>query len=158
MACELLRREFSDSAGNEFLFTTRQLSASKALDLQVELINKLGNTVFPFIDNRYNFTDIVNFMAYADNKVVTELVKRVVCMSNKEGVEITNALFDTHFNGELMMLCKVFAFVLEANFQSFFKQGLEMNVQFKSAEEARLKAEELKLQKAALTSPENSPT
>ena len=145
MSCELCSREFENSKGEVILFTTRQLSATKSLDLQVELINKLGNTVFPFIDNRYNFGDIVSFMASTDNKVITELVKRVISNVNKEGKQIIPTLFDFHFEGELMLLCKVFAFVLEANFQSFFKQGLEMNAQFKLVEAARLKTEELKL-------------
>jgi len=157
MACELCTSEIKNSQGEPILFTTRQLSATKALELQVELINKLGNRAFPLIEGRYNFADIISLMAQADSKSTVELIKRVVGYSNKDGKEIIPALFDLEFNGDLMLVCKVFAFVLESNFKSFFMQGLEMNEQFKSAEEARLKAEELKSQ-AATTSPENSRT
>lgn len=144
MATELLTREFADSKGNEFVFTTRQLAASKALDLHVELIGKVGTKAFPFIEGHYNFGDIIAFMGSNDNTVIVDLMKRVITMANKEGVEIKPALFDHHFNGELMLSCKVFAFVLEANFKSFFKLGIEMNEQFKLAEVARLEAAELK--------------
>ncbi|HEI0612411.1 TPA: hypothetical protein SIF59_004294 [Escherichia coli] len=143
MACEVLTREFENSDGELKLFAVTQLAASKALDLYVELMNKVGTTVFPLIDNNYNFTDLITFMrANADNKVITDLLKRGVCMAHCEGQEIKPAFFDITFNSNLMMACQVFAFVLEANFKSFFKQGLEMNEQFRLAEVARLKAEE----------------
>jgi len=142
MACELLQREFKNSKGEEVLITTRQLSASKALDLHIELISKLGTNVFPFIDNKYNFGDIIALMNHADNKVISELMKRVVCMANFEGKEVTPALFDIFYNGELMLVCKVFAFVCEANFYDFFKQGLEMNEQRRLEAEAQSKQEE----------------
>ena len=157
MSCELCSREIENSRGESILFTTRQLSATKALDLQVELINKLGNRVFPLIEGRYDFPDLVALMAMTDNKTIVELFKRVISNVNKDGKQIIPQMFDIEFSGELMLVCKVFAFVLEANFKDFFMQGLEMNEQFKSAEEAQSKAEELKLQQAT-TSPENSPT
>ncbi|QQV88366.1 putative tail assembly chaperone protein [Erwinia phage Fifi44] len=146
MACELLTREFKTSEGVTKLFTTRQLAASSALDLHVELIGKVGTTVFPLIDNNYNFGDIIAVMRQADNKVVTDLMKRVICNANIEGQPITMATFDIHFNGELMLACQVFAFVLEANYKAFFKLGLEMNEQFKLAEAERLEAERLAME------------
>lgn len=158
MSCELYSREITNSRGENILFTTRQLSASKQLDLQVELIVKLGNRVFPLIDGRYNFTDLVGLMAMADNKVVVELFKRVISNASKEGVPLQSVMFDMEFDGELMLVCKVFAFVLEANFKSFFEQGKEMNEQFRLEEEAILKAAEQKLRTPAQTSQETSPT
>lgn len=143
MACELLKREFKNTKGESKLFVTRQLSASKALDLHVELIGKVGTSVFPLIDNNYNFSDLISIMRQADNKVVTDLMKRVICNAAVEGQEISSATFDIHFNGELMLACQVFAFVLEANFHAFFKQGLEMNEQFRLAAAARLEAAQL---------------
>lgn len=137
MACELLQREFSNSQGDAILFTTRQLSASKALDLQVELIGKLGTTVFPFIDNKYNFADIINLMRQDEKSVITDLMKRVISNVSVEGIELKPALFDLHFGGELMLAYKVFAFVCEANFYDFFKQGLALS------EQRRLEAEAL---------------
>jgi len=142
MACELVQREFLNSKGETVLINTRQLSATSALDLHIELIGKLGTAVFPFIDNKYNFGDIIALMSRADNKIISELMKRVVCNANIEGQEIKPALFDLHFNGELMLICKVFAFVCEANFFDFFKQGLELTEQRRLEEVAQSKKEE----------------
>lgn len=144
MACELLTREFANSKGEMKLFAVRQLPASKALDLYVELMNKVGTTVFPLIDDKYSFNDLITLMrANPDNTIITELIKRLVCMANFEGKEVAPVMFDIHFNGEQMLLLKVFAFVLETNFQAFFKQGLEMNEQFRLAAAARLEAAQL---------------
>lgn len=130
MACELLQREFTNSEGNPVLVTVRQLAASKALDLHVELVGKLGSRIFPFIENKYTFGDIIYLMQQVEHPVFTELFKRVLSLhSNMEGQEIKPALYDMQFNGEMMLACKVFGFVLEANFLDFFKQGLEINEQ-----------------------------
>lgn len=137
MACELLQREFTDSQGNQVVVVTRQLPASKALELYVELMGTVGTVAFPFIDNNYDFGNIIAFMRQADNKTIVDLMKRVVCMSIIEGQEVRPAFFDIRFNSELMLICKIFAFVLEANYIDFFKQGLEMN------EQKRLEAEEI---------------
>lgn len=136
MACELLTREFKTSGGEEVVVTTRQLSATKALELHVELVNKLGHTVLPFIDNAYNFGDLLQIMkSHHEHGVISEIIKRVILNAAVEGKQVTSHGFDLIFNGELMLACQVFAFVLEANFQSFFKQGLEINEQRRLAVE-----------------------
>ena len=136
MACELLQREFTNSKGNPVLVTVRQLAASKALDLHVELVGKLGTRIFPFIENKYTFGDIIYLMQQVEHPIFTELFKRVLSShSNMEGQEIKPTLYDMQFNGEMMLACQVFGFVLEVNFLDFFKQGLEIN------EQRRLEAE-----------------
>lgn len=143
MACELVTREFNNSAGEPKLFTTRQLPADKALELHVELVGKLGSSCFPLIDNNYNFGDLITVMRANEHPAVSEFIKRVVCFANYEGSEIKPHNFNLSFDGELMMVCQVFAFVLEANFKSFFKQGLEMNERKRlAAEEQSAKAEQ----------------
>ena len=128
MSCEYISREINDSVGEPKLFTTRQLSASKSLDLYVELMNKVGTSVLPLINNDYTFGDIITVMrANQDNKIVVELMKRTICLATIEGKEITNAMYDLHYDGDLMLACKVFAFVLEANYKDFFKQGRDLN-------------------------------
>lgn len=129
MACELKSREFENSKGDKLLVSSRELAATAALDLHVELIGKLGTSVFQLIDNKYEFGDLINLMRQAENKVITELVKRVVCMATVDGKEIRPALFDMTYSGELMLVFKVFAFVCEVNFNDFFKQGLAINEQ-----------------------------
>lgn len=158
MACEVVRREIANSAGELKLITTTQLAASKALDLYVELMNKAGTSVLPFINDTYKFGDIIAFMRSNEEKEVTALMKRVISMATLEGQEIKPALFDMQFNGELMLACKVFAFVLESNYKDFFMQGLEMNEQRRSAAEEASKQAELKNSSQATTSQQNSPT
>ena len=152
MACELIQREFTNSKGEPVLVGVRQLSASKALDLHVELVGKLGTRIFPFIENKYTFGDIIFLMQQQEHPVFTKLFKDVLsCNVTKDGQEVKPTLFDMQFNGELMLACHVFAFVLEANFLAFFKQGLEIN------EQRRLEAEEAsKLEQQKNSSPEKT--
>lgn len=140
MACELIQREFKNSKGEMVLVGTRQLAASKSLELHVELIGKVGTSVFPFIENKYTFGDIIFFMRQAETGVITEVVKRVVSMATVDGKEIRPALWDMHFNNEMMLVCQIFAFVCEANYLDFFGQGLELNAQrqLEAAEASKL--------------------
>lgn len=128
MACELRQRELQADSGDVVLVGTRQLGASQALDLQVELVQKLGTSIFPFVENKYNFADIIYLMQQGGtSNEVTELIKRVVCMATIDGVEVTPRTMQMKYNGNLMLMHHVFAFVLESNFLDFFKQGLELN-------------------------------
>ena len=150
MACELVQRTFTNSQGEEVLVNVRQLSASSALSLHVELVSKLGNAIYPFIENKYHFGDIIYLMGRVESAEFCGLFKRVLSsQATKDGAEIRPALFDMQFNGELMLACKIFAFVLEANFLDFFKEGLAIN------EQRRLEAEEAsKLAQQKNSSPE----
>lgn len=144
MACELFTREIKNKDGVPVIYATRQLPAQRALDLQIELMTVFGPACFRFIDDTYVFGDILALMQRGDATKSSDLIKRVVCMSVKEGEEIRSPLFDQHFNGEMMMMFKVFAFVLEANYKDFFKQGLEINELRQLEEAATLaKAEQL---------------
>ena len=91
-------------------------------------------------------------MGRVESAEFCELFKRVISsQATKDGAEIRPALFDMQFNGELMLACKIFAFVLEANFLDFFKEGLAIN------EQRRLEAEEAsKLAQQKNSSPETN--
>lgn len=145
MACELFTREFKKSDGSEVTVAVRQLAASKALSLHIDLIGKLGNGVFPLIDDKYNFADVINIMRSNESTVVADLIKSTVCTAAMNGNEIKPATFDLLFNGELMLIVQIFAFVLEANFKTFFKQGLEMNELRRLEAVTQSKLEEQKL-------------
>lgn len=157
MACETIVREFDKADGTKMVVAVRQLPASKSLELHIDLINKLGNAMFPFIEDRYNFSDILNVMRANKTDVIMQLIKEVVCTAAIDNKELKPALFDFVFAREEMLVFKIFGFVLEANFADFFRQGLEMN------ESRRLEAEEaskmaaLKIQQEAI-SQANSPT
>lgn len=144
MACELREKEFQNSEGEPVLVTCRQLSASKALDLHLELMGKVGVAVLPFIEDKFNFGDIIHLMRFSD----ADITKRIICMANIDGMELKPALFDMKFDGgkDLMLAYKIFGFVLHTNFYDFFKQGVELN------EQRRLEAEAI----SAPEEPKNS--
>lgn len=150
MACELLQREFTNSKGEPVLVTVRQMSASKALETHVELVGKFGTYVFPFIEGKYTFGDLIFLMQQQENKAFSEMFKRIISTNvMMEGQEVKPTLYDMQFNGEMMLACHIFAFVLEANFLEFFKQGLALN------EQRRLEAlEASKLESQKSSSPE----
>lgn len=130
MACELLTREFTNSNDEPVLVAVRQLSASKLLSLQSELVSKFGTRIFSFVEDKYNFADIIALMQQLSHEVFVELLKRVISMNvTVDGKEVKPALYDMQFNGEMMLSIKIFAFVCEANMLEFFKQGLAINEQ-----------------------------
>lgn len=144
MACKAETREFTNKDGNISTIFVRQRPADKALDLQIELLNIMGTEVFPFINGEFNFSNILRVFTTTAHDKLSDLMKRVVCTANKDGKEVTPALFNTEYNGDLMLICKVFAFVCEVNFKDFFNQGLEMNAKNSSAEDSPSSSEEQK--------------
>jgi hypothetical protein len=144
MSCKTKSCTFNNIEGDDVAIFVRQLPATKALDLQIELLNVMGTEVFPFIHGEFNFSNILRVMAASSHTQLSDIVKRVVCFANKDGKEVKSALFDTEYNGDLMLIWKVFAFVCEVNFKDFFRQGLEMNAQNKSEGETPSSTEEQK--------------
>lgn len=158
MACEIKSRAFDKGDGTQIVVTTRELPASKALELHIDLVGKLGNSLFPFIDGRYNFGDILQLMRTGQSESVMETLRKVISNATIDGKELkNNIVFDMLFEKEQMLVFHVFAFVLETNFLDFFKQGQELNAQRLSEAEAISAMEEQK-KIQALTSPETSPT
>lgn len=144
MACKTETREFMNKDGETSTIFVRQRPAEKALDLQIELLNVMGTEVFPFIKGEFNFNNILKVFVTTPHERLSDLMKRVVCTANKDGKEITPALFNTEYNGDLMLICKVFAFVCEVNFKDFFNQGQEMNAKSLSAAASPSNSEEQK--------------
>ena len=144
MACKSETKEFTTKAGEVIVVYVRQLPATKALDLQIELLNVLGTEVFPFISGDYNFNNILRIMAATEHTKLADIMKRVVCMASKDGKEVKPALFDHEYSGELLTVCEVFAFVCEVNFKDFFNQGLEMNERKSLEVDNQSTSEELK--------------
>lgn len=145
MACELKLRTFKKSNGEEVTVSVRQLPASRALELYTELMVKVGASAFAFIEDKFNFGDILVLLRSSqDHQKTSDLVKSVVCCANIDGKELKPALFNDRFNGELMLVCQVFSFVLEVNFKDFFMQGIKLNEQRLSEAEETSEEEEQK--------------
>lgn len=125
MACKSETRTFENVSGGEVVAFVRQLPATKALELQIELLNTVGTDVFPFVNGNYTFASIVRIMTQSEAKALSSLIKRVASMAVIDGKEVNSALFDSVYNGDLYLIYKIFAFVCEVNFKDFFSQGLE---------------------------------
>lgn len=101
-----------------------QLPASKAMALQIEMYSTIGDTCLPFVKGDWTFGNILYIQKIADRDLLIDLVKFVCGQARIDGQELTGANFDLEFSGNLLMIYKVFAFVLEVNFKDFFTQGL----------------------------------
>lgn len=79
--------------------------------------------MFPFVENKFNFADIIYMMQRGKDSSLAELVKRIVCMATLDGAEVKPQTFDFKYSNDLILVHKVFAFVLEVNFLDFSKKG-----------------------------------
>jgi len=120
MACKQETREIS---GKQVF--VRQWPASKAMEVQVQMMNALGEYAFPFINNEWNLKTISYVMTNCNLATFTQLVKDCCFASRIDGKDINAGTFDTELSGDLYTMYKVFAFVLEVNYKDFFDQGLQ---------------------------------
>jgi len=103
---------------------TMQLPASKAMELQIEMYGVISDTCLPFVKGDWTFGNILYIQKIADRDALIQLIKYTCGNARIDGQELTGANFDQVFSGNLLMIYKVFAFVLEVNFKDFFTQGL----------------------------------
>lgn len=103
---------------------TMQLPASKAMELQIEMYGVIADTCLPFVKGDWIFGNILYIQKIADRDALIQLIKYTCGNARIDGQELTGANFDQVFSGNLLMIYKVFAFVLEVNFKDFFTQGL----------------------------------
>lgn len=103
---------------------TMQLPASKAMELQIEMYGVIADTCLPFVKGDWTFGNILYIQKIADRDALIQLIKYTCGNARIDGQELTGANFDRVFSGNLLMIYKVFAFVLEVNFKDFFTQGL----------------------------------
>lgn len=119
MACKSETREIDGKS-----VYVMQLPASKAMELQIEMYSTIGDTCLPFVKGDWTFGNILYIQKIADRDQLIQLIKYTCGQARIEGKETTGAFFDAEFSGNLLMIYKVFAFVLEVNFKDFFTQGL----------------------------------
>ena len=104
-----------------------QWPASKALEMQLRLLNVLGGAALPFILGKHKFGDITR-LAMLDKPVeeVLAIVKQFIFCARIDGKEINNVEFDFLFSSKLMLAYRIFGFVCEAQYKDFFTEGLEI--------------------------------
>lgn len=112
-----------------------QLPATAAMELQIETYSVIGDTCLPFVKGEWTFGNILYIQKVSDRDALIQLIKYACGQARIDGQELKGANFDLEFSGNLLMIYKVFAFVLEVNFKDFFTQGL--GLQKPAAESAK---------------------
>lgn len=120
MACEIIKKEFGED-----VFSTRQLSATRALDTYIKLSKTFNNVILPFIDEKYHFMDIIELMKAGS----MEEIKDIIYLASYNGESITKNNFDKIFESNMMLVFHVFSLVLSSNYKDFFASGLALNEQ-----------------------------
>jgi len=105
----------------------RQWPASKAMAMQLRLLNVMGIDAIPFIEGNAKFKHILRLSRIPDKTTeeILEVVKEFIYCARMDGKEITPATFDIEFSGDLMLAYKIFGFVCEVQYKDFFEQGQE---------------------------------
>lgn len=99
-----------------------QWPATKALENLSKALDTFGAKLAPFVEGNYLLGDIIALINSDPKKSVT-LIKEFVAAARIDGKEVLIPTFDKHYNGELMLVFKVFAFVCEVQYKDFFEQG-----------------------------------
>ena len=122
MACKTYNAEIDGHA-----VYVIQWPASKALDMQLRLLNVLGGASLPFILGNHKFGDITRLaMLDKPTSEVLGIIKEFIYCARVDGKEINNVEFDFLFSSKLMLAYKIFGFVCEAQYKDFFTEGLEI--------------------------------
>ena len=122
MACKSSNAEI-----NGHSVFVRQWPASKAMAMQLELLNVLGIDAIPFIEGNFKFKHILRLSQIQGQPMskVLDTIKEFICCARMDGSEITTSTFDLVFSGDLMLAYKIFGFVCEVQYKDFFEQGQE---------------------------------
>ena len=121
MAC---KQENKDIQGRQV--SVIQWPAYNAMTMQVRMMNTLGESSLPFIEDTWDMKHINFILTNCDINMFTLLVKDSCIGARVEGKEISASNFDSILSGDLMFMYALFAFVLEVNFKDFFVQGLQL--------------------------------
>lgn len=118
MACKQETREIQGKQ-----VSVLQWTAVKALDMQVTMMNVLGESSKPFIENTWDMAHLTFVLTNCEKGPFVALVKDCCVGVRIDGEEITQGTFDFKLSGNLKLLYSIFAFVLEVNFKDFFAEG-----------------------------------
>jgi hypothetical protein len=118
VACKSETREI----GNKQVYVI-QWPATKAMEMQVRMMNALGDTALPLVYGEWELNHFSYILTNCNINMFTTLVKDCCIGVRIDSKEINSSTFDTELSGDLLFMYKVFAFVLEVNFKDFFEQG-----------------------------------
>lgn len=121
MAC---KQETKEIDGKQVF--VRQWPASKAIDMQIYMMNTLGDHCIGFImEDEIDFKRLTYVLTNCDKLAFSQFVRECCLSARIDGKEITPSNFDVELSGDMFFIYKVFSFVLEVNFRDFFSQGLK---------------------------------
>lgn len=120
MACNEETREI-----NGVKCFTRQWNATKAMQKKAELIKMGGETMLKFVEGKPDILSLMALEKEAKPDELVALIKEFVCSVRVDGKEITPAMFDIEYSGDLWQVIELFAFACEVQYKNFFESGLE---------------------------------
>jgi hypothetical protein len=120
MACIDMNRVINDKP-----VYVKQWSASKALENLSKALSVFGPKLGPFIEGDFLLVDITRLLS-GDSKEILPLMKTFIAAARIDGKEILPAQFDEYYNGELLLVFKIFSFVCEVQYKDFFVEGLRL--------------------------------
>ena len=100
-------------------YSVTQFTARRALRLQSKLIKALGPFLFEISVNPSKAMEMLAGSITDDTFEV--LATEILCSTRKDGMELTNAVIDSEFAGDIGTLYEVVRFALEVNFENFWK-------------------------------------
>lgn len=115
-------------------YTVTQMTARRALRMKAKLIKMFGKPLSHFFfpseegnipgmqfSRNSALTAIESLCETMDDKSFESVLMELLQGVRKEGMELTEAIIDLEFAGDLSTLYQVIWFVLEANYANFFQ-------------------------------------
>lgn len=102
----------------------RQMPATKAMIKLGTLMSLGGEHLYSFIEGEADLPSFIRLTQNSDPDELMAIVKEFVCTVRVDGEEISPAMFDMKFSGDLWEIVQMFAFACEVNYKDFFEQGL----------------------------------
>lgn len=118
-----------DTSISGAIYSVTQLPARRALKLLAKISKIIGPASGEFMagassDNDEHFSKAIKLLlSEIDDKTFDVFVLEMLQGTRKNGVEITQSVFDMEFAGDLNTLFLVLKFVIEVNFRDFLEEG-----------------------------------
>ncbi len=118
MTIETITRSIDGST-----YHVTQLPARRALKLKAKLIKTFGTVLSKFLDSS-STNNVANalqaFSQTIDENQFENIIMELLTGVRKNGVELSPAIIDIEFAGDMAGIYKVAALVIEVNYENFF--------------------------------------
>lgn len=129
--------ETRDKVINNATYSVTQLPARRAIRLKAKLIKMFGASIAQFLDSAesgiYKAVKAIESLSMTlDENQFENLCMELLTGVRKNGMELTPAIIDLEFAGDIASLYQVIWFVIEVNFSNFFQM---IGIGFPSSQE-----------------------